>query len=144
VTWLGRSAGDLAEPRAGAFQLEPHVRGSLVDAPAAGQVVDDVQAPAAELLEVVAAQVVLEAGALVDDLDDEAVVVDAGAEPDVAYAVAKRVRDELADEQLGVDEQVRLDMVGAEVPERAAGVAWRDALATGPLPAAAGAQTERP
>ena len=66
----------------GRLELEPDVGGALVDAAYLG--VDDMEAADAAV-EVVRPDRPLEAVALVDDLDEEAVVVELGAERDLPF-----------------------------------------------------------
>ena len=59
-----------------ALELEPDVRRALVQAPPAGLGVHDAQSPAADLLKVLLVDDPLEAGALIDHLDQQAVVLE--------------------------------------------------------------------
>ena len=113
-----RSAGSVrrillgSEPWTGVFELEPHVGRPLVDPPTARLGVDDRQPPATYALEVALAHDPLESRTLVDDLDEEAILVEVRPQRDLAASVHHGVRDELGDEQLGCPELIALDISG--------------------------------
>ena len=112
--------GRVREAWPGALELEPDVGASFVYAPAAGDVLDESEPPATDLIELASAHLPRESPAPVDDLDTQAVGVQHCAQRDLPRAVTYGVADELADEQLGVGQQLPLDAVGAKVAQRAA------------------------
>lgn len=60
-----------AESRSEALQPKPDVGRPLVHTPTAREVLDDVESPSTDVLDVTAAQIALQAGALVDDLHQQ-------------------------------------------------------------------------
>jgi hypothetical protein len=83
--------------RSATLELEPHLAAALVESPAAGEGIDDVESPSADAIELVLANGVLEPVALVDHLDEQTVLVKLGAELDPAPTMHERVRDQLGD-----------------------------------------------
>src|SRR3954452_269782 len=99
--------------------FEPDVRGALVGAPAARQVLGQVKAPAADPVEIAVARLRREAHALVDDLRADGVVACLHLETDrPVAAVLHAVGDQLAHEQPHVGQHLGIE-VALEVVQRA-------------------------
>lgn len=100
-------------PRAAlARELEPHVSGPATDAPAAGLAVDDLQAIPADLVGIApGGRTAIEPIALVDHLDMETVVAQAGPQGDAARSVKQCVRHEFAGQKPDRLELVRRESV---------------------------------
>ncbi len=101
--------------------LEPDMGRALVDAPALGQLADDVEPPPADVRDAVVAEPPLEATALVDHLALDARRVGLDPELDLAGPVEDGVGDELAHRERDVGHGVRGDDVGEALGDRAAG-----------------------
>src|SRR4051794_1824448 len=96
--------------------LEPDVRAALVGAPARRELLNEVQAPTADLLEVVVALDGRKSRALVGDLGAYTAPVGAHLQADRAVApVLHAVRDQLAHEQAHVRQYVCIDL-SVELP----------------------------
>jgi hypothetical protein len=91
-----------AEPQSWPFEFKPDVGCALAHAPAAGDILNDLQSPPTDLPEGAMMQCSLKARALVDDLDEEAVAIQTSAQGDLAPAVTQGVARQFADEQLGL------------------------------------------
>jgi hypothetical protein len=121
----GRWVARIARSRSTTRQLKPDVGWALVDAPASGEVFDDAQPPAGDLLKARAAQVALELAPLVDDPDEQTLLVELCAQSDVTLSVEDGVGCQLADQQLGIRQQVGLDAIYTPASHDPSGKVWR-------------------
>ena len=114
-----RSGGRIrfAEPRSRQLQLKPDVRRALVHAPTTGELFDDVQSPSANVLKVAMAQLVLKPAALIDDLHQQPVLIQASTQDD-PVTVSHSVPSQLAEQQLGALQHVARHAAGAQTPQR--------------------------
>jgi len=102
------------------LELEPHVRGALMDSPAAGDRVHNPESPTSHALKIALSHGALEPLALVDHLDEQAVLVELRAQNDLAAPVNEGIGYELTGQQLGVLE-LRASDVRQPLPEQTTG-----------------------
>lgn len=93
-----------SEPGSASLELKPDMARALMDPPAGRYRLHSVESLSADVLEVALANDPLESTPLVDHLDQQAVLIKLTAHPDPSATVHDRVRYQLGDQQLDVDE----------------------------------------